>query len=372
MRITFIAGRDLAHPRAGGSEMLVDQLALGLVARGHQVSLVCGGRTGERGYDVVPNGGDLSQFLRAPLTVRRHAARVGAYGGPGAGDGSGNNSGIDVVVEVCNGLPYLTPLWWRGPVVCLVNHVHADLWPVRYRPPVSVAGRYAETVVMPRVHRGNLFVAVSPSTARELEGIGVDPDRIRIVLNGVDRPADVLAESGEPLFVAFGRLADYKRLDLLLRLWDRVRPVTGGRLAIAGDGPERERLEDMAGPGVEFTGRLSERDKHALLCRAWLLLHPAQIEGWGLVITEAAVRATPAVGFDVPGVRDALNHGRTGLLAGTEGGFASAWATLALDGRRRHAMGEAAAARASTLRWSSTVSNFESVLTEAVERRRPE
>lgn len=368
MHITFIAGRDLAHPRAGGSEMLVDQLALGLVARGHQVSLVCGGRTGERVYDVVRNGGDLSQFLKAPLTVRRHAAR----GGP---DGSGNNgggSGIDVVVEVCNGLPYLTPLWWRGPVVCLVNHVHADLWPVRYRPPVSVAGRYAETVVMPRVHRGSLFVAVSPSTARELEGIGVDPDRIRIVLNGVDRPAQVLAESGEPLFVAFGRLADYKRLDLLLRLWDRVRPVTGGRLAIAGDGPERERLEGLAGPGVEFTGRLSEREKHALLCQAWLLLHPAQIEGWGLVITEAAVRATPAVGFDVPGVRDALNHGRTGLLAGTEGGFASAWATLALDGRRRHAMGEAAAARASTLCWSSTVANFESVLTEAVERRRPE
>ena len=358
MHITFIAGRDLAHPRAGGSEMLVDHLAVGLVARGHRVTLVCGGRTGERGYDVVRNGGDLSQFLKAPLTVRRHAARH-------------VDRRIDVVVEVCNGLPYMAPLWWRGPVVCLVNHVHADLWPVRYRPPVSVAGRYAETVVMPRVHRGNLFVAVSPSTARELEGIGVDPDRIRIVLNGVDRPAQVLAESGDPLFVAFGRLADYKRLDLLLRLWDRVRPVTGGRLAIAGDGPERERLEGLAGPGVEFTGRLSERDKHALLCRAWLLLHPAQIEGWGLVITEAAVRATPAVGFDVPGVRDALNHGRTGLLAGTEGGFASAWATLALDGRRRHAMGEAAAAGASALPWSSTVSNFESVLAEAVERRRP-
>ncbi|GAA1972110.1 glycosyltransferase family 4 protein [Catenulispora subtropica] len=357
MHITFIAGRDLAHPRAGGSEMLVDQLAAGLVARGHRVTLVCGGQTGARPYDVVRNGGDFSQFLKAPLTVRRRTA--------------GGGEGIDVLVEVCNGLPYLAPLWWRGPVVCLVNHVHADLWPVRYRPPVSVAGRYAETVVMPRVHRGNLFVAVSPSTARELEGIGVDPDLIRIVLNGVDRPARLVAESGDPLFVAFGRLADYKRLDLLLRLWERVRPVTGGRLAIAGDGPERDRLRGLAGPGVDFTGRLSEPEKHALLCRAWLLLHPAQIEGWGLVITEAAVRATPAVGFDVPGVRDALNHGRTGLLADTEGGFASAWATLALDDRRRHAMGDEAAARARALRWSATVSSFESVLAEAVERRRP-
>src|SRR5207302_9035329 len=101
-----------------------------------------------------------------------------------------------------------------------------------------------------------------------------------------------------------------------------------------------------------------EARKHQLLCEAWLLLHPAQVEGWGLVITEAAVRRTPAVGFDVPGLRDSVVSGRTGLLTTTESGFASAWASLALDPRRRAVMGHAARRRALDLQWATTVARF--------------
>jgi glycosyltransferase involved in cell wall biosynthesis len=236
---------------------------------------------------------------------------------------------------------------------------------------VSALGRYAETVLLPRVHRGNLFVAVSESTARALADIGVARERIRVVTNGVEdvaEPASLPPKSAAPLFLALGRLADYKRIDLLLRLWERVRPVTGGTLVVAGDGPERERLEALAGPQVVFTGRISEQEKHELLCRAWLLLHPSQVEGWGLVVTEAAVRRTPAVGFRIPGLTDSVEHGVTGLLAPTEGAFASAWAGLALDHGRRCAMGAAARGRALGLRWHTTVERFAAVVDEALHR----
>jgi Glycosyltransferase len=111
---------------------------------------------------------------------------------------------------------------------------------------------------------------VSPSTAESLQQIGVGQDRIRQICNGVEAPDPPTPRSPEPMFLAFGRLADYKRLDLLLRLWDRVRHVTGGKLVIAGDGPERPRLQALAGPGVEFTGRVSDAEKHRLMCAAWL------------------------------------------------------------------------------------------------------
>jgi glycosyltransferase involved in cell wall biosynthesis len=92
--------------------------------------------------------------------------------------------------------------------------------------------------------------------------------------NGVAPAGGPVPRSPEPLFLALGRLAEYKRIDLLLRLWDRVHPVIGGRLVIAGDGPERGYLESLAGPGVTFTGRVSEAEKHRLLGSAWLLVHP--------------------------------------------------------------------------------------------------
>ena len=347
-RVVIVAWRDVASPQAGGSELLVDQLAAGLTARGDRVALLCGGPVADHDYDVVRSGGPYTQFLRAPFAFGRRLRDC------------------DVVGEVCNGMPFLAPLWSRQPTVCMVNHVHSDLWPLRFRPPVSTAGRFLEERVMPWAHRRNLVLTVSASTARELQSLGVDRERIRMLNNGVAPAGPAVPRSAEPMFLALGRLAEYKRIDLLLRLWDRVRPVVGGRLVIAGDGPERGYLESLAGPGVTFTGRVSEQEKHRLLGSAWLLVHPALIEGWGIVVAEAAVRGTPTVGFDVPGLRDSVAHGRTGLLAPTEAGFASAWAALALDHGRRTARGHAARRRAAQLRWSTAVQHFSAVIDEAM------
>ncbi|WP_431045487.1 glycosyltransferase family 4 protein [Streptomyces sp. P1-3] len=346
-RIVFLARRDLGNPAAGGSELLIDRIADGLTAHGHEVTLLCGGPATHRGYRVVSVGGDADHYLRA-----RHAfARQ-------VGD-------CDLLVEVSNGMPYLAPLWHRGPTLCLVNHVHTDLWGKRLPAPAARLGRRLEHWALAGTHRGNLMVAVSGSTAAALRALGVPQDRIRIVHNGVAEPGSLLPKAREPLFVAMGRLVEYKRIDLLLRLWERVRPVTRGRLVIVGDGPERARLEAMAGPGVTFAGHVSEEEKHRLLCASWLLLHPSLVEGWGLVVMEAAIRGTPAIGFDIPGLRDSIADGATGVLTRGESSFAAAWCALALSAGRRDALGAAARRRAESFRWSSTVRGFREVAAEA-------
>ncbi|MEV0525051.1 glycosyltransferase family 4 protein [Streptomyces sp. NPDC050439] len=350
-RIVFLARRDLANPAAGGSELLVDRLADGLSKLGHEVTLLCGGPAAFRDYRVVSAGGDLGHYLRSRSAFTRQV-----------GD-------CDLLVEVCNGMPYLAPLWHRGPTLCLVNHVHTDLWGMRFQgalAPAARLGRRLEHWSLSGAQRGNLLVAVSPSTATALRAIGVDRERIRIVHNGVEEPGPLHPRSDEPMFLAMGRLVEYKRIDLLLRLWERVRPVTGGRLVIVGDGPERARLEQIAGPGVEFKGHVSEAEKHRLLCEAWMLLHPSAVEGWGLVITEAATRSTPAIGFDVPGVRDSIEDGVTGLLARGESSFAAAWCTLALSTERRETFGKAAGERATSYRWANSVREFQAVASEAI------
>lgn len=348
--IVFLAHRDLGNAAAGGSELLIDQLAQGLTDSGHRVTLLCGGPAVHRAYRVVSAGGPLGHYVGARSAFARQVGEC------------------DLLVEVCNGMPYLAPLWHRGPTVCLVNHVHTELWDMRFPAPVARAGRLLEHWALARAHRGNLMVAVSPSTSAALRAIGVPDRQIRVVHNGVDEPAARSPRSRTPLFLALGRLVDYKRIDLLLHLWERVRPVTGGRLVIVGDGPERARLEQLAGEGVLFTGHVSEEEKHRLLCEAWLLLHPAAVEGWGLVVTEAGARGTPTLGFDVPGLRDSVEDGVTGLLARGESSFAAAWCTLALDADRREGMGKAAAERAAGFRWSSTVRQFGAVVAEALSR----
>jgi glycosyltransferase involved in cell wall biosynthesis len=148
---------------------------------------------------------------------------------------------------------------------------------------------------------------------------------------------------------------------------ERVRPITGGTLVIAGDGPETGRLRAMAGQSVTFTGRVSEEEKHRLLSAAWILVHPAMIEGWGIVVAEAALRSTPAIGFAVPGLKDSVLHGQTGLLVGTDSEFAAhGWPSRRTS--RRHAMGRAARDRAVGLQWSAAVDGFADVAVEAIAR----
>jgi glycosyltransferase involved in cell wall biosynthesis len=340
LRVLFMAWRDLAHPLAGGSEVLVDHLATGLVERGHHVQLLCGGPAGARPYAVTSTGGTYSQYLLSPLHYLTHARD------------------FDLVVDVANGLPFFSPTWRRGPTICLVNHLHRDQWALWFPRPLAALGRGLESRAMPLLYRRPLFMAVSNSTADALTSVGVAPEHITIVHNGVDAVAHDPTKAADPLFVAIGRLVPHKRFDLLLRLWDRVRPLTGGSLVIAGEGPERVRLEAMAGPGASLAGWLSQRDKGELLDAAWLLLHPAMVEGWGLVVMEAAARRTPTLAFDSPGLRDSILDRETGLLANSEDDLARAWVALSGDKSWRESLGTAARARASLFSWTATVDAF--------------
>lgn len=348
MRILFLAWRDLAHPLAGGSEVLVDRLADGLVACGHDVELMCGGPTAARTYGVTATGGTYTQYLRAPLRYLRHHRHA------------------DLVVDVVNGVPYLAPVWRRRPSICLVNHIHTDLWNLWFPRPVAAVGRGMEARALPLVYGRRLVVAVSPSTASALADLGVPPEQIRIVPNGVDSHEGQAHKSHEPLFVAVGRLVPHKRYDLLLRLWEKVRPLTGGRLVIVGEGPEGDRLRSLAGPGASLPGRVTEEEKRRLLDSSWLMLHPALVEGWGLVVMEAAAHQTPTVGFDVPGVRDSVVGGRSGVLARSEDDFARAWVQLGTHRGEREALGAYARERARELSWPATVNRFLAVADEAV------
>ena len=343
MRIAFLSWRDLANDQAGGSEIFIDRLGVELLGMGHEVAHLCGGPVGERAYPVIDLGGTFAQYAKAPIAHWKFRD-------------------WDLLVDTENGLPYFSPLWRRKPILALVHHVHTDQWTQRFPPALAAVGRFTEARVMPLAYRRVPFVANSSSTKSALESIGVDPGRIHIVHPGVDPPAITGVErSPDPLFVCAGRLVPHKRVDLLLRVWDRVQPVVGGRLVIVGDGPERASLEAMAGTGVEFAGRVDEQEKWRLLGQAWGLVHSAQHEGWGIVITEAALVGTPSIGFDVPGVRDAIVDGQSGLLVDSEEELVQRWIELAGDAERRRQLSEGARRHGAEFGWSHVARDFEAV-----------
>lgn len=119
--------------------------------------------------------------------------------------------------------------------------------------------------------------------------------------------------------VSVGRLIRRKGMDAaisaVIRMRERGLDV---RLEIAGDGPERERLADLArdaGGRVAFLGRISQDQVAQALVRADAFIFLASEEPWGLVVNEALAAGLPLiVGRDVGCVEDLVRHGENGFV----------------------------------------------------------
>ena len=113
-------------------------------------------------------------------------------------------------------------------------------------------------------------------------------------------------------------------------------------------------------------GWVDEATKQELLRNCRFLVHPSELEGWGLVIMEAAAHGRPTLGFRVPESRDSVIDGTTGLLADDFSEFVRCWTCMAQNGSFTDELGRAARFRAQELPWDGSVDAFESVLEEAV------
>jgi glycosyltransferase involved in cell wall biosynthesis len=367
MKILVVNWQDWTHARAGGAELHLREVFRRVAAMGHRVDLLC---------TAFP-GAPAEEQLEGINVIRRgRRYELFNYAVPGAWRVLRKN-GYDVVVDDLNKVPFMTPLFVDRPVVAIVHHLFGETIFTETNPAFG-AYLWLSERPLPWVYGGARFIAVSDSTADDLVARGVARDRIVIVPNGLPDLdwGSILAQpkSAAPLFVYVGRLKKYKRLELAIEAFARLREHRPeARLTIAGEGSHRGALMRYAaerglGEGVEFPGWLEDGEKWALLRRAWALLYTSPKEGWGIASLEAQRVGTVAIVSDAPGLRDTVVDGVTGRIVpqGDPTALVAAMEESIDRPERRRAMEEAAIRRASRYSWDDAASATVEVLEAAV------
>lgn len=118
-----------------------------------------------------------------------------------------------------------------------------------------------------------------------------------------------VTESPRTYFLVVSRLVPYKRVELAVQAFTRL----GLPLKIAGDGPERGRLESMAGPNVEFLGYVDDVELPRLVNGCLALIFPGE-EDFGIVPVEAMAAGRPVIGLGKGGLLETVIDGQTGIF----------------------------------------------------------
>jgi len=346
VHVLILTDRDWTHPQGGGTGTNLFGQVSRWLAWGHRVTVIACSYEGAKPFEQI---GDL--------TIHRMGGRSTVFPRVIWKQWRGLVPDADVVLEVVNGVTFLTPLWLRAPRVVLVHHVHRDHYEAEMGRKGKLAAFLLETAPLRWLYAGARFQAISHATARDLERTGVSPAAIDVNHIGVEVETFEPGERAEqPTLLFLGRLKRYKRIETVFDVLERV---PGAVLEVAGEGDHRPELEaeiERRGLGdrVRMHGHVSEDEKRRLLQRAWVNLTASSAEGWCLTVMEAAACGTPSAALAVGGLPESIDDGVTGLLAEDTEGLAAATRRLVEDAELRERLGDSARKRAQHYSWDAT------------------
>lgn len=368
MKILIFNWRDIKNPKAGGAEVVTHECAKRWVKEGdHEVILFTAEFPGCRKTEEI----DEVKVIRAgrQYSVHWHAFRryrktfKGKY---------------DLVIDEINTIPFFTPLYAHEPVIGLIHQLCREIWWYETKFPLNALGYVSELLYL-RLYRRVPMITVSESTKQDLLRLGFNEKSIHMIPEGIDfKPRNSGSEKESvPTLIYVGRLIKSKRVHHVIEAFKLVtQQVSNAQLWLVGSGDgtayegslRRMVKTDGLNGRVKFWGRVSGDRKRALMGKAHALLAASVREGWGLIVIEANAMGTPAIGYNISGLRDSIRHEETGLLTSvnTPSALAEQVTSFLNDGNLQNKLCQNALAYARNFHWDRSAKAFMDVIEKVV------
>jgi glycosyltransferase involved in cell wall biosynthesis len=350
MNLLWITWKDHLHPEAGGAEVVCRELTKRLVAEGHTVTIL---RVGSNRYVHPPLAG---------LYYLRHL-----------------RNRFDVVVEEVQGTaPYFAALFGRAARRFLFYHqLGRKNWLHEVKPPFSYAGYYILAPIATRLvalSRASV-ITVSESTRDVLAHYGFKAARTRIISEGLTvaplKNLSRVKKYNRPTILSLGAMRAMKRTIDQVKAFEIAKsemPELQIKIAGNSSGSYGQKVLDYVHNSrfkkdIKYLGKVSASQKAELMQKSHLILVTSIEEGWGLVVSEANGQGTPAVVYDVEGLRDSVKHNQTGLTTEpTPASMAKGITDLLTDPERYATFQTAAHQFSRTLTFDQSYQDFNKII----------
>jgi glycosyltransferase involved in cell wall biosynthesis len=370
MRILLLNWQDIKNPLGGGAEVYLHQIFKRIAVMGHSVTLFCSHFAGAPkeedidGIHVIRKGNrNLFNYI-VPLEYRKRF----------------RHEHYDIIIDDINKIPFHSPLFVREPLLAMVMHLFDKAIFKEASFPAASYVYVAERLAL-SIYRKTPLVAISESTRKELMMHGCPQENIFLVPCAVNHAVYRQipgVHRTEPLIGYVGRIKKYKSVDHLLHAFAIVlKELPLAKLVIIGDGDSKSEFQRIAhtlhiNQATTFTGFLPPEEKIRLLNQMQIVVNTSAKEGWGLTVTEANACGTPAVASDVPGLRDAVRDGESGLLYeyGNIEQLAEKMLLLLRDEHLRARLSAGALAYAQSLTWDASAKTMLDVIEQVLARKK--
>lgn len=315
MRIVWCSWKDRSHPQAGGAEVVTDHILRRLALEGHDVTLLTAdypeARDNDEGVKIIHIGGRFSVYWKTWRYYRKHI-----------------RGKADLVIDEMNTIPFFAG-WYAGTrSIMMVHQLARQIWFYQLPWWLGWVGYLLEPLYL-RLLSKQKVITVSQSTKKDLMRYGFKPENIRIISEGIEidrlKSLDGIEKYEQPTMLSLGAQRAMKRTLDQVKAFEAAKPnIPDLQLKVAGDGndPYGQKVIEYINKSqfrddIEYLGRVSSEKKQELMRRSHFIGVTSTKEGWGLIVSEAASQGTPAVVYDVDGLRDSVQNGRTGIVVST-------------------------------------------------------
>ena len=312
MKILWFTWKDLKNPLAGGAELVNEEIAQRLVRDGHEVIFLVGGypnclhKEEINGYQVIRLGNRWSVYWKAYLYYKKYL-----------------ENWADLIIEEINTFPFMTQWYTKKKKRILIFYqLCKEIWFYQMFFPLNLIGYLLEPIYL-WLMKKNKVITISESSKKDLEKYGFKDIKIMPMATKIEPAKELKNKSlGSAMLLSLGSIRPMKRTFDIVKAFElSKKSLPQLQLIIAGDnnssyGQKIIKYIDKSPykKDIKYLGKISQTQKIKIMSQADLIAVTSVKEGWGLIVTEAGSQGTPAVVYNVDGLRDAVLYDKIGWI----------------------------------------------------------